>query len=161
VTEGVTTAAVPVRGGRGVHHAIAGTVLGLGIAAGAAAITMLSMLLRASTAVGGSCADGDASLATSPCRSHAGPVLLLVVACALGCLLAVSWGAGALGAPTPLFLAWPALCLTLGWNFLRDGFDPSMGEDLALGSIVGGVVFLLLGVGPLFLRRSAVREERR
>jgi hypothetical protein len=138
---------------------VAAPVLGLGIAAGAAAITLLSMLLRAATAVGGSCADGEASVAGQPCRSHPGMALLLAVACALVCLLAVSWGSAALGAPKPLFLAWPALALTLGWNFLRDGFDPPMGEGLALGYVVGGVVFLLLGAAPLLLRLSAVRDE--
>lgn len=143
------------------RRAIVGGVLGLGIAAGAATITLLSMLLRAATAVGGSCADGDASLAASPCRSHTGTALLLAFACALACMFAVSWGATALGAPRPLFLAWPALCLTLGWNFLRDGFDPPMGEEIALGYVVGGVVFLLLGAGPLLLRLSALRDEHR
>jgi hypothetical protein len=140
---------------------VAAPVLGLGIAAGAAAITLLSMLLRAATAVGGSCADGEAALAGQPCRSHPGTALLLAFACALVCLLAVSWGSAALGAPKPLFLAWPALALTLGWNFLRDGFDPPMGEGLALGYVVGGVVFLLLGAAPLVLRLSAVRDEPR
>jgi hypothetical protein len=140
---------------------VAAPVLGLGIAAGAAAITLLSMLLRAATAVGGSCADGEASLAGQPCRSHPGTALLLAFACALVCLLAVSWGSAALGAPKPLFLAWPALALTLGWNFLRDGFNPPMGEGLALGYVVGGVVFLLLGAGPLLLRLSTVRDEPR
>jgi hypothetical protein len=142
-----------------VRRAVAATVLGLGIAAGAAAITLLSMLLRAATAVGGSCS--DPSLASAPCRSHPGTALLLAVACALACLLAVSWGAAVLGAPRPLFLAWPVLALTLGWNFLRDGFDPPMGEEIGLGYVVGGVVFLVLGVAPLLLRLSAARDERR
>jgi hypothetical protein len=60
----------------------------------------------------------------------------------------------------PLRLAWPALFLTLGWNFLRDGFDPPMGEDLALGSVVSGVFFALLGVGALGLWLSAGKGAR-
>ena len=150
-----------MRSGVALRRAIAAAVLGLGIAAGAAAITLLSMLLRAATAVGGSCPDADTSLAAQPCRSHTGAALLLVVACALLCLLAVSWGATELGAPRPLFLAWPVLALTLGWNFLRDGFDPPMGEEIALGYVVGGVVFLLLGAAPLLLRLSAARDAHR
>jgi len=150
-----------VRGGGLLRRALAAAVLGLGIAAGAAAITLLSMLLRSATAVGGSCADGDVVLGDQPCRSHTGTALLLVFACALVCLLAVSWGASVLGAPRPLFLAWPVLALTLGWDFLRDGFDPPMGEGLALGYVVGGVVFLLLGAAPLLLRLSAVRDVHR
>jgi hypothetical protein len=150
-----------VRSGGVLRRVFAAAVLGLGIAAGAAAITLLSMLLRSATAVGGSCADGDALLADQPCRSHTGAALLIAVACALVCLLAVSWGAAVLGAPRPLFLAWPVLALTLGWNFLRDGFDPPMGEGIALGYVVGGVVFLLLGAGPLLLRLSAPRDVHR
>jgi hypothetical protein len=150
-----------VRSGAALRRVLAVTVLGLGIAAGAAAITVLSMLLRAATAVGGSCAGADASLAVQPCRSHGGAALLLVFGCALVCLLAVSWGAAVLRAPRPLFLAWPVLALTLGWNFLRDGFDPPMGESIALGYVVGGVVFLVLGTAPLLLRLSAARDERR
>jgi hypothetical protein len=150
-----------VRSGAALRRAIAAAALGLGIAAGGAAITLLSMLLRAATAIGGSCADADVSLAGQPCRSHPGTALLLAFACALACLLAVSWGAGVLGAPRPLFLAWPVLALTLGWNFLRDGFDPPMEEGLALGYVVGGVVFLVLGAAPLLLRLSAARDERR
>jgi hypothetical protein len=150
-----------VRSGGVLRRALAAAVLGLGIAAGAAAITVLSMLLRSATAVGGSCADVDVALGDQPCRSHTGAALLLAVACALLCLLAVSWGAAVLGAPRPLFLAWPVLALTLGWNFLRDGFDPPMGEGIALGYVVGGVVFLLLGAAPLLLRLSTAREAER
>ena len=157
----MTTASALVRSGGALRRAFAAAVLGLGIAAGAAAITLLSMLLRSSTALGGSCADGDAALADGPCRSHTGAALLIAVACALLCLLAVSWGASVLGAPRPLFLAWPVLALTLGWNFLRDGFDPPMGEGLALGYVVGGVVFLILGTAPLLLRLSAARDVDR
>jgi hypothetical protein len=150
-----------VRSGGALRRAFAAAVLGLGIAAGAAAITLLSMLLRSATAVDGSCAAGDAVLADQPCRSHTGAALLLAVAGALVCLLAVSWGASVLGAPRPLFLAWPVLALTLGWNFLRDGFDPPMGEGIALGYVVGGVVFLLLGAAPLLLRLSVARDVHR
>jgi hypothetical protein len=161
VTEGGTTTAVAVRPGGDVRRAIAVAVLGLGVAAGAAAITILAMLLRAVTALGGSCAVGEASLAAAPCRSHTETALLLVFACALACLLAVNWAAGVLRAPRPLLLAWSALCLTLGWSFLRNGFDPPMGEHLALGYVVGGAVFLLLGAGPLLVRIPAGRGERR
>jgi hypothetical protein len=151
---GAGTTTVPVRSVAGIRRAVALGALGLGVAAGAAAITILAMLLRAATAVGGSCAGADASLAAQPCHSRTGTALLLVFACSLACLLAVSWGAAVLDAPRPLHLAWPALCLTMGWSFLRDGVDPPTGEHVALGSIIGGVVFLILGAGPLLVRLS-------
>ena len=53
-------------------------------------------------------------------------------------------------------LAWPALFLSLGWNFLEFGFDPP-GEDdgLVWGWIVCGVVFWLMGGLPLFALAAA------
>ncbi|MGY1603957.1 SHOCT domain-containing protein [Geodermatophilus sp. SYSU D00815] len=136
-------------------------VLGLGVAAGAAAITILSLIMRSVTAVGGSCADGGPYVPAQPCPSGTGTALLLVFACALAGLVTTLWGAAVLRAPLPLLLAWPALFLTLGWNFLEDGFDPPMGEELALGYVLCGVVFVLMGTGPLLLWLVAARDARR
>jgi hypothetical protein len=160
VTQGVTTPAGPVGSRRPVRRAVAVGVIGLGIAAGAAAITMLSLILRSVATVGGSCADAGPSASAQPCPSDTGTTLLLVFGCAVLCLVAVTWGASVLDAPMPLPLAWPALFLTLGWNFLWDGFDPPMGEDLAVGAVVSGVFFALLGVAALGLWLSAGRDAR-
>jgi hypothetical protein len=89
---------------------------------------MLSLILRSVTAEGGSCADGGPS---EPCPSGTG---------------------------TALLLAWPALFLTLGWDFLADGFDPPMGEEVAGGYLVCGAVFVLMGAGPPLWRLASSRR---
>ena len=143
------------------RRAVAVLVLGVAVAAGAAAITLLSLIMRSVTAIGGSCADGGPYVSAQPCPSGIGTALLLVFASALVCLVGGLWGAAVLKAPLPLLLAWPALFLTLGWNFLEDGFDPPMGEDTAVGYLICGVIFVLMGAGPLLLWIPVTRDDRR
>ena len=46
--------------------------------------------------------------------------------------------------------AWPALFLSLGWNFLDYGLDPPGGDDgLVWGWLVCAVLFFLMGGLPL------------
>jgi hypothetical protein len=146
---------------RPVRRAVAVVVLGLGVAAGAAAITMLSLIMRSVTEVGGSCSDGGPFVSAQPCPSGTGTALLLVFVCVFACIIGTLWAASVLKAPMPLLLGWPALFLTLGWNFLEDGFDPPMGEGLAVGFVVCGVIFVLMGGAPLLVWLSVARENRR
>ena len=146
---------------RPVRRAVAVVVLGLGVAAGAAAITILSLIMRSVTAIGGSCADGGPYVSAQPCPTGTGTALLLVFACTLTCLIATFWGAAVLKAPIPLLLGWPALFLTLGWNFLEDGLDPPNGQDVVTGFVVCGVLFVIMGGAPLLLWLSVVRDARR
>ena len=44
---------------------------------------------------------------------------------------------------------WPAIFLSLGWNFCEYGFFAS--EGLVWGWIICGVVFMLMGGLPLYL----------
>ena len=46
-----------------------------------------------------------------------------------------------------LFLAWPALFLSLGWNFLEFAFKSRGGPEL--GWLIPGILFMLMGGGPL------------
>lgn len=61
-------------------------------------------------------------------------------------------------------LAWPALFISLGWNFLEFGFHPPVGEGLAWGWLVCGVVFWAMGFVPLFILiiyyKQKIRERR-
>jgi hypothetical protein len=146
---------------RPVRRAVAVVVVGLGVAAGAAAITILSLIMRSVTEVGGSCSDGGPYISAQPCPSGTGTALLLVFVCVFTCIIGTLWAASALKAPMPLLLGWPALFLTLGWNFLEDGFDPPMGEGVAVGFVVCGVIFVLMGGAPLLVWLSVARENRR
>ncbi|MGY1771013.1 SHOCT domain-containing protein [Blastococcus sp. SYSU D00813] len=136
--------------------------LGLGVAAGAAAITVLSLLMRSVTAIGGSCADGGPYVSAQPCPDGTGTAVLLVLALALVCVIGTLYGSSVLGAPGVLWLGWPALFLTLGWNFLEDGFDPPDGSGGVIGGFVFcGLLFVAMGAAPLLLALSLLTDRRR
>jgi hypothetical protein len=144
-----------------VRRAVAVVALGLGVAPGAAGITILSLIMRSVTAIRGSCADGGPYVSAQPCPTGTGTALLLVFACTLTCLIGTLWAASVLKAPIPLLLGWPAIFLTLGWNFLEDGLDPPDGQGVVTGFVVCGVLFVIMGGAPLLLWLSVVRDARR
>ncbi len=68
----------------------------------------------------------------------------------------VSPGSGGVSLVALFF--WPAIFLSLGWNFCEYGF--SAGEGLVWGWIICGVVFVLMGGLPLYLvMRDLSRHE--
>ena len=137
-------------------------LLGVGVAAGAAAITLLSQIMRSVTSIGGSCADGGPYVSAQPCPQGTGTALLLIFPLALTCIVGTLWGASTLKAPLPLWLGWPAIFLTLGWNFLEDGFfPPPEAGSIVVGYVVCGVLFVLMGAVPLLLALSLLRDRRR
>ncbi|WP_164704548.1 SHOCT domain-containing protein [Blastococcus litoris] len=137
-------------------------VLGVGVAAGAAAITILSDIMRSVGAVGGSCADGGPYVSAPPCPDGTGTAMLLVLGLAGVCLVGTLWGAHVLRAPQPVWLGWPALFLVLGWNFLEDGLvDPPEGFGVNGGYVFCGVLFVAMGAGPLFIVLWALKGHRR
>jgi hypothetical protein len=145
-----------------VKRARAVVALGSGVASGAAGITILSQIMRSVGAVGGSCADGGPYVSAQPCPDGTGSAMMLVLGLALVCVIGTLYGASVLKAPQPVLLGWPAIFLTLGWNFLDDGwFDPPAGAGISGGYIVCGVVFWLMGAGPLLIGVSVLRENRR
>lgn len=55
-------------------------------------------------------------------------------------------------------LAWVGLFGSLGWNFLRNGVNPPVGEGLAWGWVISGVVFWLMALVPLLFIGSWLIE---
>lgn len=119
----------------------------------AACITFVWLGMRAVLDIGGACADGGPFVPVQPCPDGV-PFLLMTGVFGL-------FGFGALGinagvqvggdwAALPL-LAWPALFLSLGWNFLEYGFTAGEDEGLAWGWIVPGAIFVLMGGVPLWI----------
>lgn len=45
-------------------------------------------------------------------------------------------------------LAWPALFLSLAWNFLEYALQPPEGEGIVWGWLIPGVLFVLMGGVP-------------
>jgi hypothetical protein len=74
----------------------------------------------------------------------------------------VSFGAGGkLGGPNLMALAWSALFTSLGWNFMEFGFSPPGGQGLSWGWIICGVVFIPMGLIPLWIIIQTVHSSHR
>ncbi len=137
-----------------------GRVIGylLGVAALAACITLLWLGMRAVMDLGGACASGgpyvprvecpDAVIATTP-------LSILGAFLAIGLML---WGGAGLGGDWIglVFLAWPALFLSLGWNFLEFGLSAPDG-GVVWSWLICGVLFVLMGAVPLIVAIGAIR----
>ena len=132
-----------------------------GAAGLAASITVLFLGMRAVLGVGGFCAEGGPYVIEVHCPPGVAELMPLSI---LGLFVfggLMFWKGASLGGPYGLLpaLAWPALFLSLGWNFLEFGVNPP-GGGLALGWLIPGVVFVLMGGGPLVLAVGAWRQAR-
>ena len=135
------------------------------VAAGglAACITLLFLGMRAVMDIGGACASGGPFVPVQPCPDGV-PALMTIGVLGLFAFGGVGLWAGAkvggAWAALPL-LAWPGLFLSLGWNFLEYGIAPPGGEPgPAVGWLVCGVVFVLMGGVPLWIAIGARNELR-
>lgn len=120
----------------------------VGVAMTATAITMAFFGMRAVMAVGGTCASGGPYQVAQECPDNA---WLVVAAFPIGF---IGIGLAALGrlpgGASLTLLAWPALFLSLGWNFLEFGVNPPPpAEGLVWGWLICGVMFVAMGGGPL------------
>ena len=143
-----------LRGFVGSFFSLAGVACGL---------TWLYLGMREVMEIGGACGEGGAVVYHTPCPDG---VPLLMVGGIFGgliCLALFAWFAGRLGGSysTLAAFAWPALFLSLGWNFLEFGIDPP-GEESGLvwGWLICAVVFFLMGGLPLLaLARPSVLRK--
>ena len=126
----------------------------IGVAAVVACLTVLFYCMRAVMEIGGSCASGGPYEIARPCPKGVGwmtPVSIFVGLAALGWMIA--WNHG-LSGPKWALLAWPALFLTLGYNFWDYGLDAPGEQGAVAGWIVCGVLFGLMGGLPLLALKS-------
>ena len=135
------------------------------VAAGglAACITLLFLGMRAVMDIGGACASGGPFVPVQPCPDGVPALMTIGVLGLFAFGGAGLWAGARLGggwAALPL-LAWPGLFLSLGWNFLEYGISPPGGEPgPAIGWLVCGVVFVLMGGAPLLIAIGARSELR-
>jgi hypothetical protein len=117
----------------------------VGTALLAASLTALFLSMRAVMDIGGSCGSGGPYVVANACPdgSWLAPVGILLGLVACGLLVA---GAFAGAGPQPVVFAWPALFLSLGWNFWAYGLGPD-GPDV--GWILCGVIFVAMGAFPM------------
>ena len=127
----------------------------IGVAAVVACLTVLFNCMQAVMEIGGSCASGGPYEIARPCPKGVGwmtPVSIFVGLAALGWMIA--WNHG-LSGPKWALLAWPALFLSLGYNFWDYGLDTPGEQGAVAGWIVCGVLFGLMGGLPLLALRVA------
>jgi len=126
-----------------------------------AALTILFRAMRSVMAIGGTCASGGPYQIAVSCPDGVpvllngaiwGGVILLFVA-----LVATS----RTGAPNIIWLLWPALFISLGYNFIDFGMNPPDGSGTESGWISCGVVFLIMGGGPLLFMIPLIRDGRK
>jgi hypothetical protein len=125
----------------------------VGVAGLAASIVVIFLGMRAVLDIGGFCAEGGPYEIETHCPDGV-PLLMMLGLPAVflfGGLMV--WRGQAIGSPYQgaVFVAWPALFLSLGWNFLEYGFFPPGGAGQAWGWLICGVVFVVMGAVPLWI----------
>jgi hypothetical protein len=142
-------------------------VLFAGVAGSAACLTLLFLGMRSVMEVGGSCASGGPYLTATPCPRNVGWIVPVAIWVGLGFLALATAAAARLSLPSLAWLAWPALFLSLGWNFWEFALDPPAGDGPIWSWVVCGALFVVMGAGPLVLavanpqdRPSALRGTR-
>lgn len=130
----------PIGGSLMVFVGLAGTTVGL---------TVLYLGMRAVMSIGGFCAEGGPFVIEQHCPD--GVPGLMIGGIWGGIIFAgvYAWQVFKNSIPSFLGLLWPALFLSLGWNFLEFGLDPPGGGGLAWGWLICAVFFVLMGGLPL------------
>lgn len=123
----------------------------VGVAGLAMCLTLVFMGMRAVMDVGGFCADGGPYQIQTHCPEGVPLVMTggIFGLFAFGGLMV--WRGTVLGGPYAglVALAWPALFLSLGWNFLEYALNPPPGEGVVWGWLIPGVLFVVMGGVPL------------
>jgi hypothetical protein len=122
----------------------------------AAGITLLFLGMRSVMEIGGACADGGPYVSAQPCPD--GVPLLMIGGIWIGIIAAFIYGWASIGAGVPSFigLLWPALFMSLGWNFIEYAFNPPVGDGVVYGWLIPGIIFELMGGIPLLLFLKSV-----
>ncbi|HEV2311080.1 MAG TPA: SHOCT domain-containing protein [Acidimicrobiia bacterium] len=120
----------------------------IGIGGVAFCITLISLGMRSVESVGGTCASGGPYQIARPCPAGVAAALPLGIIGGLVFLGIFAFCASDKGRTVTL-LAWPALFLTLAWNFIDYGLKGGNSSGGA-GFLIPGVLFVIMGAAPLF-----------
>ena len=128
----------------------------VGIAGACAGLSVLFLCMRSIMDIGGVCASGNTPFQPRV-QCPSGVPGLMIGSIFLG-LLALGVYAISTFEINLTLLAWPALFLSLGFNFADYGINPppGFGSGASAGWIVCAVVFFLMGGIPLVLWIAAV-----
>lgn len=116
-------------------------------------ITALWLGMRAVMDIGGSCGSGGPYEIAVPCPDGIDLLLFLAFPLGFASVGVMVWKGAQIGSQWVGLagLAWPALFLSLGWNFIEYGLWPPYPGGAELGFLVPGVIFLLMGGVPLWI----------
>jgi hypothetical protein len=121
----------------------------VGTATLAACLTVLFLCMRSVMDIGGSCASGGPYEIANPCPAGVAGLMVGSIWIGLVAVAVMLYGGHKTGGPTLVVFAWPALFLSLGFNFLQYGIHPPSGEGLVWGWLICGVLFVAMGGIPL------------
>jgi hypothetical protein len=122
-------------------------VLGLLLTTTGLMLVFLSM--RAVMDIGGACASGGPYVIAQPCPDAVFALLPLGIIGGLAGVFLYAVASARLPGPHLTSLAWPALFLSLGWNFWEYGLTAA--DQPVWGWIICGVVFVIMGGAPLLM----------
>jgi Short C-terminal domain len=144
------------------YRSIAGYLVGVGL--GTACLTLVFLGMRSVMEIGGACAEGGPYVAVQPCPDGAPLALIGGAFGAFGAAGLMIWFGSRLGRGYTLLvlLGWPALFISLGFNFLQFGLNPPPGGSggVEWGFLIPGVLFWIMGFGPLLFGFWAWRAAR-
>lgn len=121
------------------------------LAAVVCGMTLLFLAMRSVMEIGGSCGSDGVHQPIRPCPEGVPLATMGGIFGGVVALMVYLGAAAKYGVPNWAWLGWPALFLSLDWNFLEFGLDPPTDDGLVLGWVVCGVTFVLMGGGPLVL----------
>jgi hypothetical protein len=134
-----------------------------GIIVGTTSITLLFLGMRAVMDIGGACADGGPYVTAQPCPSGTPLAMVGGMFGLFGAAGLIMWFGSRIStaAAALVALGWPALFLSLGWNFVDYGFHPPDGEAGPVwGWLIPGILFWIMGAAPVVIAIAAWREAR-
>jgi hypothetical protein len=110
---------------------------------------VLFLGMRSVMEIGGSCASGGPYVVANTCPKG---IWMVPVSIWVGLMGVGVYSVAVMRFPGPRWglLAWPALFISLGWNFWEYALDPPGDADgPVIGWLICGVVFVVMGGGPL------------
>jgi hypothetical protein len=114
------------------------------------ALTSLFLAMRAVMGIGGSCATGGPYVVANQCPRGVGWIAPVSIWVGLGAAFVYAIFVRLLPGPKWVSLMWPALFLSLGWNFMEFGLAGDASSGDVIGWLVCGVVFIIMGGAPLW-----------
>ena len=129
-----------------------------GVAAG---ITLLFLGMRSVMEIGGVCAEGGPFVPRQPCPDGVPGLMVGGIWGGIICVGLYFWQSIKAKAPSLVAFAWPALFLSLGWNFFEFGIDPPGDVGLAWSWLICGVLFVLMGGVPLVIAAGPIWRSLR